>query len=81
MVLEWGFEANAHDFGVQAVLGRARATGPPQIIVRTPTPLFFADAPFGRATLDAEGSATVLYTEIVQMPTGPVYRLLAADGR
>ena len=82
MVLEWGFQAGAHDFGVQASVGRARATGPAQTIARTPANLFFfGSAPFGRATLGADGSATVLYSELAQMPTGPVYRLLAADGR
>jgi hypothetical protein len=40
-----------------------------------------ANVPFGRATLDADGTATVLHAEVVQMPAGPVSRLLAADGR
>jgi hypothetical protein len=80
VALEWGFEASRNDFGVQAAVGRARAPGPPQTIVRTPTSLFFGSAPFGRVTLDADGAATVLYGDAVQMPAGPVFRLLAADG-
>jgi hypothetical protein len=81
VVLEWGFQAGRKDFGVQAALGPARTPGAPQTIARTPTSLFFSSAPFGRATLGADGSATVLYSELVQMPAGPVSHLLAADGR
>jgi hypothetical protein len=81
IALTWGFQADRHDFGVEAAVGRPRALGSPQTIVRVPDQPSFGGLPPSVATLAPTGVATVVCLESVGTPPAvPVVRLLAADG-
>jgi hypothetical protein len=81
VALTWGFQADRHDFGVEAVVGRPRVLGSPQTIVRGPDPPSYGGLPSSVATLAPSGVATVVFPESVGTPPAvPVVRLLAADG-
>jgi hypothetical protein len=82
IAMTWGFQARRKEFGVQAVVGRPRAPGPPQTLVRVPDQPSYGGLPRSVATLAPSGVATVVFLESVAKPPAvPVVRLLAADGR
>ncbi|MGZ4279046.1 MAG: hypothetical protein ACXVVU_20545 [Solirubrobacteraceae bacterium] len=81
VALTWGFQADRHDFGVEAAVGRPRALGSPQTIVRVPDQPSYGGLPPSVVTLGPTGVATVVYVASAGKPPAvPVDRLLAADG-
>jgi hypothetical protein len=81
VAMSWGFQADRHHLGVQAVVGRPRALGAPQTLVTVPDQPSYGGLPPTVATLAPSGIATVVYVENVGAPPAvPVVRLLAADG-
>jgi hypothetical protein len=81
VAMSWGFQAGRNDFGVQAVVGRPPALGPPQTLARFSDVPSYGGLPPSVPTLAPAGVATVVYVASVGKPPAvPVVRLLAADG-
>jgi hypothetical protein len=81
VAMSWGFQAGRNAFGVQAVVGGARALGPAQTLARISDVPSYGGLPPSVATLTPTGVATVVYVASAGKPTAiPVVTLLAADG-
>jgi hypothetical protein len=85
IAIAWGeAAAGLKHVSLQVVLGRAIAPGPPRTAAAKTLASAIPAAPAIRATLAADGTATVVYVDPVESPTSPPQvsgRLVAVDGR
>jgi hypothetical protein len=68
VAMSWGFQAGRNDFGVQAVVGRPPALGPPQTLARFSDVPSYGGLPPSVPTLAPAGVATVVYVASVGKP-------------
>jgi hypothetical protein len=83
VAIAWGTAADLRHIALKAAVGPAGAPGPPQTVTTKTLTRAIPAVPPVRATIDAGGTATVVYGEPVEATTGPAFswRVLAVDGR